>query len=168
VVDLLGIAGAEHHDHGDDHEDQAAGDGQRADREVQQAPQHPAQDQEEHRHDGGGREHLARDASLRRVVHVGGDLQEWYERDLGADADEQQQEKVSGDGEGDRLVVHEETSQVRFHLPPASGASSVWGDIRATAARSRKGGESGRGAVSPAGGRYLVRPGQILACRSIM
>ena len=27
--------------------------------EAQQAPQHFAQDQQEHRHDGGGREHLA-------------------------------------------------------------------------------------------------------------
>ena len=43
---------------------------------------------------GGGREHLVRRVPS-SLVHVGGDLQEWYERDLGADADEQQQEQVT-------------------------------------------------------------------------
>jgi len=89
---------AEHHADRDEQQDDAARDAQRTRREVQQPGQQATEDQPERGDTGGRGQHLAQDTALGGLRHAGGRVQEWHQRDLGSDADQEQQESVDDEG----------------------------------------------------------------------
>ena len=110
-------------DHGDrdDEQDDPAGDAQGARGEVQQPGQQPAEDQQENGDGGGGGQHLAQDKALGGPRHLPSRLEERHKRDLGADSDQQQQEKVARLGRS--LVPNRILIPIRADFGAASPAS---------------------------------------------
>ena len=63
-------------------------------REVKQPGQQATEDQQERGDSGGRGQHLAQDTALGGLRHASGRVKERHERDLGPDADQEQQESV--------------------------------------------------------------------------
>jgi hypothetical protein len=94
---------AEHHSDRDDQQDDAASDAQGARREVQQPGEQAAENQEQRGDHGGSGQHFAQDPPLGVFGHIRGHIKERHERDLGSDADQEQQERVDDEGSVERF-----------------------------------------------------------------
>src|SRR5215471_10357341 len=105
VTAAVAVPRAEHHGDRDDHQDDAAGDAQRAGREVEQPGEQAAEDQQERGDRGGGGQHLAQDAALGGLRHAGGHVEERHQCDLGPHADQQRQERVDDEGDVQRFEL---------------------------------------------------------------
>jgi hypothetical protein len=87
---------------------------------MQQPGQQASEDQQEHRDNGGGGQHLAQDPALDCLRHGRGCLQERHQRDLRTDPDQQQQERID-----------DECSVQRFEVLHRAPSSMVGGPYRA-------------------------------------
>ena len=90
-------------------------------RDVQQPQQEGAGEEHDHRGHHGGDHHAPADGALLLGREALGLLQEWHQRDLGADPDQQQQEQREGGVEGDDGKIHGSPSRcARDAVEPAS------------------------------------------------
>src|ERR1700685_2498856 len=90
---------------------------------MEEPRQQAAKDEQEDRDPAGRREHLSGDAALGRLVHAISHVEERHQRDLWADADEQEQKTVDDDGGVDRR----ELRTLHARLPDPYSVSPIPG-----------------------------------------